>query len=62
MFRHTWATLAYREGVALEVIGALFTHRSPCSALLYTHPTAEDLRTALCGARCVGEGRDLVAA
>jgi integrase len=35
------ATLAYRDGVQLEVIGALLTHRSPSSALIYTHPTAE---------------------
>ncbi len=26
--RHTFATLAYRDGVALEVIGAVLTHRS----------------------------------
>ena len=45
--RHTYATLAYRDGVALEVIGALLTHRSPTSTLVYTHPTAEDLREAL---------------
>jgi integrase/recombinase XerD len=45
--RHTYATLAYRDGVALEVIGALLTHRSPHSALIYTHPTAADLRVAL---------------
>jgi len=43
-FRHTYATLAYRDGVALEVIGALLTHRSPTSTLVYTHPTADDLR------------------
>jgi integrase len=45
--RHTYATLAYRDGVALEVIGALLTHRSPRSALIYTHPTAADLRRAI---------------
>ena len=45
--RHTYATLAYRDGVALEVIGAVLTHRSPTSTLVYTHPTAEDLRAAL---------------
>ena len=45
--RHTYATLAYRDGVALEVIGALLTHRSPRSALIYTHPTAADPRRAL---------------
>jgi hypothetical protein len=33
--------------VQLEVIGALLTHGSPHSALIYTHPTAEDLRRVL---------------
>jgi integrase/recombinase XerD len=47
LLRHTYATLAYRDGVALEVIGALLTHRSPSSTLIYTHPTAEDLRAVL---------------
>ena len=42
--RHTFATLAYRDGVQFEVIGALLTHRSPSSTLIYTHPAAEDLR------------------
>jgi len=32
--RHTYATLAYRDGVQLEVIGALLTHRSPTSVLI----------------------------
>lgn len=45
--RHTYATLAYRDGVHLEVIGPLLTHRSPSSTLVYAHPTAEDLRKAL---------------
>jgi len=45
--RHTFATLAYRDGVALEVIGAVLTHRSPSSTLVYTHLTAEDLRSVL---------------
>ena len=31
--RHTYPTLAYRDGVALEVIGAVLTHRSPSSTL-----------------------------
>ena len=47
MLRHTFATLAYREGVALEVIGAVLTHRSRSSTLIYTHLTAEDLRAVL---------------
>jgi integrase/recombinase XerD len=60
-FRHTWATLAYREGVTLEVIGALLTHRSPSSALIYTHPTAEDLRAALADRGVLEKVRDLIA-
>ena len=50
--RHTYATLAYRDGVQLEVIGVLLTHRSPHSTLIYTHPTAEDLRSVLAEAAC----------
>jgi integrase len=46
-FRHTYATLAFRDGVALEVIAAVLTHRSPHSTRIYTHPTADDLRRAL---------------
>jgi integrase/recombinase XerD len=59
-FRHTYATLAYREGVTLEVIGALLTHRSPSSALVYTHPTAEDLRNALAKRGVLERVADLV--
>ena len=33
--------------VALEVIGAVLTHSSPSSTLIYTHLTAEDLRRVL---------------
>lgn len=60
MFRHTYATLAYRDGVTLEVIGALLTHRSPSSALVYAHPTAEDLRRALAERGVLEKVRDLV--
>ena len=56
-FRHTYATLAYRDGVALEVIGTVLTHRSPSSARIYTHPTAEDLRTRARRARGARPGR-----
>jgi integrase len=45
--RHTFATLAYRDGVALEVIGAVLTYSSPSSTQIYTHLTAEDLRRVL---------------
>lgn len=60
-FRHTYATLAFRDGVALEVIGALLTHRSPTSTLIYTHPTAEDLRKALAERGVLDRVADLVA-
>jgi site-specific recombinase XerD len=60
-FRHTYATLAYRDGVQLEVIGALLTHRSPTSTLVYTHPTAEDLRKALAERGVLDKVADLVA-
>lgn len=59
-FRHTYATLAYRDGVALEVIGALLTHRSPSSTLVYTHPTADDLRKALAKRGVLEKVADLV--
>jgi integrase/recombinase XerD len=60
-FRHTYATLAYRDGVALEVIRVLLMHRSPASALIYAHPTAEDLRKALAERGVLEKVRDLVA-
>ena len=60
-FRHTYATLAYRDGVALEVIGTVLTHRSPSSARIYTHPTAEDLRRALAERGVLDRVADLVA-
>jgi len=60
MFRHTYATLAYRDGVQLEVIGALLTHRSPSSTLVYTHPTAEDLRSALADRGVLKKVEDLL--
>jgi integrase/recombinase XerD len=59
--RHTYATLAWRDGVGLEVIGALLTHRSPSSALIYTHPTAEDLRGALAKRGVLERVADLIA-
>jgi integrase/recombinase XerD len=60
-FRHMYATLAYRDGVALEVIGAVLTHRSPSSTQIYTHPTAEDLRQALAARGVLDRVADLVA-
>lgn len=59
-FRHTYATLAYRDGVQLEVISALLTHRSPTSTLIYTHPTAEDLRKALAEHGVLDQVKDLI--
>jgi integrase len=46
-FRHTYATLARRDGVPLEVISALLTHRSVQSTEIYAHAGVEDLRRAL---------------
>jgi integrase len=60
-FRHTFATLAYRDGVALEVIGAVLTHRSPSSTLIYTHLTAEDLRRVLAERGVLDRVADLIA-
>jgi site-specific recombinase XerD len=60
LLRHTYATLAYRDGVQLEVIGALLTHRSPTSTLIYTHPTAEDLRGVLAERGVLEKVADLV--
>ncbi len=59
--RHTYATLAWRDGVQLEGIGALLTHRSPSSALIYTHPTAEDLRKVLAERGVLERVADLIA-
>jgi integrase/recombinase XerD len=61
MLRHTYATLAYRDGVALEVIGTVLTHRSPHSAHVYTHATVEDLRRALEERGVLDRVADLVA-
>jgi site-specific recombinase XerD len=59
--RHTFATLAFRDGVALEVIGAVLTHRSPSSTMIYAHPTAEDLRRVLEERGVLDRVADLVA-
>jgi integrase/recombinase XerD len=60
-FRHTFATLAFGDGVALEVIGAVLTHRSPSSTMIYAHPTAEDLRRVLEERGVLDRVADLVA-
>jgi len=59
--RHTYATLAYRDGVQLDVIGALLTHRSRTSTEVYTHPTAEDLRRVLAERGVLQRVEDLIA-
>ena len=59
-FRHTYATLAYRGGVQLDVVSTLLTHRSPTSTLIYTHATPEDLRDALAAAGVLEKVSDLV--
>jgi integrase/recombinase XerD len=47
MFRHTYATLARRGGVPLEVVSRL-THQSlETTSDIYLHPSAEDLRVEL---------------
>ena len=48
MMRHTYATLARRGGVPMEVISALLTHTSvQTTSDIYVHSTAEDLRAEL---------------
>jgi integrase/recombinase XerD len=47
-FRHTYATLARRGGVPLEVVSRLLTHGSvQITAGTYLHATVEDLRAEL---------------
>lgn len=46
--RHTYATLARRGGVPIEVLSKLLTHRSvQTTNAIYVHATAEDLRAEL---------------
>lgn len=48
MLRHTYATLAVRHGVPLEVVSRLLTHRSTqTTGDIYLHPSVEDLRAVL---------------
>jgi integrase/recombinase XerD len=48
MLRHTYATLAARHRVPLEVISKLLCHRSSATtSAIYMHPSAEDLRSEL---------------
>jgi len=48
MLRHTYATLAVRHGVPVEVVSRLLTHRSTqTTSDIYLHPSVEDLRAVL---------------
>jgi integrase len=48
MLRHTYATMARRGGVPIEVVSALLTHTSvQTTSDIYVHATAEDLRAEL---------------
>jgi integrase/recombinase XerD len=47
-FRHTYATMARRGGVPLEVLSRLLTHSSlQTTAGIYVHTSVEDLRGEL---------------
>ena len=61
MLRHTYATLARRGGVPMEVISRLLTHSSlQTTSDIYVHCTAEDLRGELERAGVMGQlGRAL---
>jgi integrase/recombinase XerD len=58
--RHTYATLALRDGVALEVISTLLTHRSVTSTQVYARPGVEDLRRALAARGVLDKVGDLL--
>jgi integrase/recombinase XerD len=48
MFRHTYATLARRGGVPLDVVSRLLTHSSvQTTSAIYRHASPEDLRAEL---------------
>ncbi len=48
MFRHTYATLARRGGVPLDIVSRLLTHASvQTTSAIYCHASPEDLRAAL---------------
>lgn len=56
MLRHTYATLARRGGVPMEVISRLLTHTSlQTTSDIYVHSTAEDLRGELERAGVMGQ-------
>jgi integrase/recombinase XerD len=48
MFRHTYATLARRGGVPLDIVSRLLTHSSlQTTSAIYCHASPEDLRAEL---------------
>jgi integrase/recombinase XerD len=48
MFRHTYATLARRGGVPIEIVSKLLTHSSvQTTSQIYLHSSPEDLRAEL---------------
>jgi integrase len=48
MFRHTYATLARRGGVPIEIVSMLLTHSSiQTTSQIYLHSSPEDLRAEL---------------
>jgi integrase/recombinase XerD len=60
-FRHTYATLARRNGVPIDVISQLITHRSvQTTQQTYTHLDVEDLRSELQQAGVLGVVEDLL--
>ena len=60
-FRHTYATLARRSGVPIDVISQLITHRSvQTTQQTYTHLDVEDLRGELQRAGVLGMVEDLL--
>ena len=61
MFRHTFATLALREGVPLDVVSRLITHGSVSTTNdVYVHPDPQHLRDALRAAGLLDKLGDLV--
>jgi integrase/recombinase XerD len=47
VLRHTWATHALRASVSLREVQEILGHASITTTAIYTHPTAEDLATAM---------------
>ena len=61
MLRHTYATLALRGKVPVEVISRLVTHGSvETTSSTYLHPSVEDLRDALAAAGMLDQFGELL--